>query len=93
MANLSVRLIIKGHVQGVWFRDWTVKTARQLGLFGWVRNRMEGCVEAVFCGDKASIEIMIESCYKGPDGASVTDIKVLYENINVKSDFKKISTL
>ena len=64
MANLSVRLIIEGHVQGVWFRDWTVKTAKQLGLFGWVRNRREGCVEAVFCGDKASIEIMIESCYK-----------------------------
>ena len=48
MANLSVRLIIEGHVQGVWFRDWTVKTAKQLGLFGWVRNRREGCVEAVF---------------------------------------------
>jgi acylphosphatase len=93
MSNSSARLIIKGCVQGVWFRGWTVKVANKIGLSGWVRNRADGSVEAVFYGDSAKIESMIGKCYCGPAAASVEDIEVLYENIEVESGFKQISTL
>ncbi|KAF0903533.1 hypothetical protein E2562_027963 [Oryza meyeriana var. granulata] len=49
----AVRVVVKGRVQGVFFRDWTVETARALGLAGWVRNRRDGTVEALLSGDPA----------------------------------------
>lgn len=64
-------MIIHGRVQGVWYRGWTVDTAARLGLDGWVRNRRDGTVEALFAGARAAVEEMIASCRIGPRMARV----------------------
>ncbi|MFW0777043.1 MAG: acylphosphatase [Rickettsiales bacterium] len=71
----SLRVIIHGRVQGVGYRAWTVKTASGLGLKGWVRNRSEGTVEAVFHGGENVINNMIEACKDGPLMARVDRIE------------------
>ncbi len=72
---MTARLIrIRGRVQGVWYRSWTVEQAVQRGLRGWVRNRQDGSVEALFAGDPAAIEEMIAICRKGPRLARVDSI-------------------
>ena len=67
----TVRVVISGRVQGVWFRGWTQNTASDLGLDGWVRNRRDGTVEAVLSGEAAAVEAMIARLWQGPDMASV----------------------
>lgn len=68
------RLIVHGRVQGVFYRDWTVATARSLGLAGWVRNLPDGTVEAHLEGESSSIERMIEAMHEGPPRARPTGI-------------------
>jgi acylphosphatase len=70
-----VRVRIYGHVQGVWYRGWAVDTARGRGLAGWVRNRKDGSVEAVFAGHAATVEEMIEACRQGPPLARVDAVE------------------
>jgi acylphosphatase len=71
----AVRVKVKGHVQGVFFRDWTVKMARSLGLDGWVRNRRDGTVEALFSGDPAKVDEMVSTHLpEGPPTAIVTAV-------------------
>jgi acylphosphatase len=65
---------IRGKVQGVWYRAWTVEAATARGLRGWVRNRRDGSVEAFFAGDTAVIEEMIALCRIGPPLARVDSI-------------------
>ena len=74
MRTVLVR--ITGRVQGVWFRDWTKKKADALGLTGWVRNRLDRCVEAQFTGPTDVIDEMIEKCRRGPVLASVEGVCV-----------------
>ena len=75
--DAATRLIrITGTVQGVWFRGWTVKTARSLGLSGWVRNRRDGSVEALLHGPMAAVDEMIVACRKGPPAARVEEVVV-----------------
>ena len=62
-----VRLAIGGRVQGVGYRYWTMATAQRLGLRGWVRNRIDGSVEALVAGDSESVGRMIE------EGVDVTE--------------------
>jgi acylphosphatase len=69
------RVVIHGRVQGVGYRAWTVAQATRLGLVGWVRNQSEGHVEAVFSGDNALIDQMIEACKEGPPAARVEKIE------------------
>lgn len=68
------RLIISGRVQGVGYRDWMVQTARTLGVSGWVRNRVDGSVEALVAGDVAAVEELSRLCRRGPRMAEVTSI-------------------
>ncbi|PHZ86235.1 acylphosphatase [Paremcibacter congregatus] len=75
-GHKAVRLIISGRVQGVWFRGWTVDTAQELGLDGWVRNRADGTVEALLVGVEANVERMIGKCHEGPHLAHVTEVNV-----------------
>ena len=70
------RIIVHGRVQGVFYRDWSVATARSLGLAGWVRNLPDGTVEAHLEGDQAAIERMIEEMQAGPPRAEPTGIDV-----------------
>ena len=66
---------IHGKVQGVWFRAWTEETAVRLGLQGWVRNRRDGTVEALFDGPVGAVEAMLEACREGPRLAQVTSVE------------------
>jgi len=73
---MSGRLVrIRGKVQGVWYRAWTVEEATRRGLRGWVRNRRDGSVETLLIGDDHAIEAMIPACQRGPRLAGVTDIE------------------
>lgn len=72
-------VLVKGLVQGVWFRAFTKEKADELGLKGWVRNIQGGQVEAVFEGDKEKMETMIVWLKKGPPLARV-------ENVDVKEE-------
>lgn len=69
------QVTIRGRVQGVGFRYWTRRTASARGLEGWVRNRRDGSVEAVFAGDEAAVTAMIELCRRGPEAAWVDSIE------------------
>lgn len=72
-----VRIRISGRVQGVWFRGWTVDQAVELGLDGWVRNRRDGTVEAVFSGPGAVVDEMVRRCHDGPSAARVEKVAVV----------------
>ena len=67
---------VTGRVQGVGFRQSTAGKAAQLGLKGWVRNRSDGSVEAVFEGPKITLDAMVEWCRSGPTFADVDSIEV-----------------
>ncbi len=70
-----VRVVISGQVQGVWFRGWTVDEATARGLSGWVRNRRDGTVEAVFEGAPEAVDAMVEACWSGPPAARVVQVE------------------
>ena len=72
----SAHLSIRGRVQGVGYRDWTARKARELGLSGWVRNRLDGSVEAVISGTDTLVAAMIAECHSGPPPARVDAIDV-----------------
>jgi acylphosphatase len=74
--RIARRIRVHGHVQGVYYRGWTVETAQRLGLDGWVRNRLDGTVEVLVAGSGAAIETLIEACYKGPPAARVDRVEV-----------------
>jgi acylphosphatase len=89
MPSARAHLIISGHVQGVFYRGFTEETAVSLGLTGWVRNTPAGDVEALFEGDRASIEKAIRSCYDGPPAARVDNVDVRWEEF--KGEFRSFS--
>lgn len=70
----AVRVVIRGRVQGVGFRAWTAAEARRHGLAGWVRNRADGSVEAVFQGASGALDAMLAACRHGPAHARVESV-------------------
>lgn len=76
MANIIRHVIVTGRVQGVGYRAWTGDQAILLGLQGWVRNRRDLTVEAVFAGPADAVMQMIELCKRGPSPARVDDVIV-----------------
>ena len=68
-----------GRVQGVFFRDTVRRRAESLGVAGWVANRDDGAVEAVFEGPDEAVEAMVELCRRGPGRAEVTRLEVTDE--------------
>ena len=70
------RLSIHGRVQGVFYRGWTVETARSFGLVGWVRNKRDGSVEAVVQGEEADVERFVALARDGPPAARVERIEI-----------------
>jgi len=75
METVRVRLIIKGRVQGVWFRDSTRRQAVMFGVTGWVRNRPEGTVEVLAEGEENAVEKLVAWCRRGPSGARVDRLR------------------
>ena len=67
-------LIIRGRVQGVGYRAWTEVTAVERGIEGWVRNRRDSSVEAMFSGEEDDVAAMVAQCRRGPPGARVEAI-------------------
>ena len=67
-------VVIRGRVQGVGFRAWTEYTALERGLQGWVRNRRDGAVEALFIGSPDAVAAMIAACNQGPRGSRVDGV-------------------
>jgi acylphosphatase len=76
MAAIRRRVVVHGRVQGVFFRDSTEKEARSRGVAGWVRNRDDGAVEAVFEGDPDAVEALVAFCSSGPSRADVERVEV-----------------
>jgi acylphosphatase len=80
-------VIVRGFVQGVFFRDSTRRLARQHGVSGWVANRPDGAVEAVFEGDADAVERLVAFSRKGPRGAQVESVEVTEEDPEGLSNF------
>ncbi len=80
MEKASVHALISGRVQGVGFRMWTKKTAERYSVSGWVKNKRDGTVEAVFEGDKKRVELILEWCRQGPRFADVKNVDVTWAN-------------
>jgi acylphosphatase len=80
-------VVVKGRVQGVFFRAETRNRAQQLGLAGWVRNNADGTVEAAFEGEPDKVESMLEWCRRGPAHAYVDDVEIAWEDPQGEQEF------
>ena len=74
------RVVVHGHVQGVFFRDSVRERAESRGLAGWVRNRDDGAVEAVFEGTEDAVDALVRFCHEGPGSADVERVDVVDED-------------
>ena len=84
-ANRTVHVLVHGRVQGVGFRAWIHHHAELHGLKGWVRNRRDGAVEAVFSGPDDLVEVMLKACGQGPRGSVVERVEVVESGEDVRS--------
>ncbi len=73
------RVLVHGHVQGVFFRDGCRKLAESSGVHGWVANRPDGALEAVFEGLPPDVAALVDWCREGPSGARVTGVEIVDE--------------
>ena len=82
VAVMSVmqRVLVTGRVRQVGFRDYTVRTARALGVTGWVRNRSDGAVEILASGEDEAVAALLEACREGPPLARVDNIEAYVES-------------
>jgi acylphosphatase len=76
---IARRLVIRGRVQGVGYRDAMVDAARGYGVTGWVRNHLAGTVEAFVQGEPGAVEQVLAWCWRGPRLARVTEVEVVPE--------------
>ena len=88
----TVRLRITGNVQGVGYRIWATRTATGLGLRGWVRNRLDGSVEALATGAPEQIAVLIEACRRGPYGARVAELTAVPDEDDGSIGFAAVPT-
>jgi len=80
MEKVRARVIVEGRVQGVFFRYYTQEMAFKLEIKGWVKNRRDGHVEAVFEGDREAVDQIIQWCHRGPSRARVTKVQLAWED-------------
>ena len=96
MSDAIRHVTIRGRVQGVGFRYWARRTATARGLTGWVRNRRDGSVEAVFAGDEQAVVEMITLCRRGPDAARVASVEEQAagpDELNLRKNGERFSEL
>ena len=79
MSAARARVVVRGRVQGVFFRAETAERARSLRIGGWVRNAPDGTVEAVFEGEQERVESLVEWCRRGPSLADVSGVDIAWE--------------
>jgi acylphosphatase len=79
IVNRSIHVVVRGRVQGVSYRYWTHAEANRRGLSGWVRNRDDGAVEAVFAGPDGQVQEMLLALRSGPPAARVSDVEIIAE--------------
>jgi acylphosphatase len=91
MEKVRARVIIEGRVQGVFFRHHTQEVAFRLDLKGWVKNRRDGSVEALFEGDKKKVDQIIEWCHRGPSEARVSNVHTTWENYTGEFEIFSVS--
>ena len=82
------RVVVSGHVQGVFFRDTCRREARSRGVTGWVANRPDGTVEAVFEGEPEAVRALVDFCRRGPRGADVSSVDETAEEPEGLSGFE-----
>jgi acylphosphatase len=82
------RVVVRGHVQGVFFRDTARRMAESRGVAGWITNRPDGAVEAVFEGEPGAVEELVAFAREGPRGAVVEDVDVSEEDPEGLSGFR-----
>jgi acylphosphatase len=82
------RVVVSGRVQGVFFRDTCQREAAAAGVTGWIRNRGDGAVEAVFEGEADAVERMVQWCRHGPSGARVDRVDVTDEQPEGERTFR-----
>jgi acylphosphatase len=70
-VDVMTHVVVRGRVQGIGFRAWTQYTALERGLTGWVRNRRDGSVEALFVGSVEAAAAMVAACNHGPQGSRI----------------------
>lgn len=75
-ANVARRVVVRGRVQGVFFRDATRREAQRRGITGWVRNRDDGTVEAHLEGGADGVAALVRWCREGPRQADVDEVRV-----------------
>lgn len=78
LRRLRAHVVVAGRVQGVFYRDSMRRRAQQLGLTGWVRNRDDGRVEAVFEGEESAVRAAVAFARRGPQFARVDDVEVAW---------------
>jgi len=96
MSDAIRHVTIRGRVQGVGFRYWARRTATARGLTGWVRNRRDGSVEAVFAGDEQAVAEMVRLCRRGPDTARVATVEEQAagpDELNLRKNGERFSEL
>ena len=77
--QVRAHAIISGRVQGVFFRVETQRAAGRFGVLGWVRNRVDGTVEAVFEGSQESVDAVLQWCEEGPNLAVVENVDLKWQ--------------
>jgi acylphosphatase len=87
LGTIRSRIVVHGRVQGVFFRDSVRRLAEQRGISGWVANRPDGTVEAVFEGERDAVERLVRFCHDGPRGAAVESVDVTEEQPENLSGF------
>ncbi|PZW43153.1 acylphosphatase [Humitalea rosea] len=90
---IARHLLISGRVQGVGFRHWLERAAREAGVSGWVRNRAGGEVEAVLAGDPTAVARLVARCRGGPPGADVAALAEAPAEMPTGDGFRRLPSL
>ncbi len=93
MPRSAFRLTVRGRVQGVGYRWWTVDQARRLDLHGWVRNQRDGTVEILAIGPQEAAQELVAACRRGPPAAVVRLVECVEAQDDGSTGFRDLPTV